>query len=106
MVSRSVGDTIVVTTGGGAHAVQIGSDGLATTALLVIGPLRNVGSTRTTNCTLPLPPAATVPIAHRTVPAVLIPPPVADTKLVFAGTTSVITTPLAAPVPVLLYASV
>ena len=69
--------------------------------LLAIGVLID-----TTSCTVPEPPAASAPTFQVTTPAARVPPAVADTKLVLAGTVSVITTPLAFAVPVFEYDSV
>src|SRR5437667_194852 len=63
-------------------------------------------ATCTPSCTEPAPPAATAPLFQVTTPAARVPPPVADTKVVFAGTVSVITTPVAPAVPVFEYDSV
>jgi hypothetical protein len=49
----------------------------------------------------PVTPALTVPMFQVTTPATLVPPAVADTKVVPAGTGSRITTPFAAAAPVL-----
>src|SRR5712691_10590063 len=57
------------------------------------------GSTFTTRTTTAFVPAGTVPSDQETVPAVLVPPLFADTKLVFAGTWSVRLTPRASDGP-------
>ncbi len=57
--------------------------------------------TRTTSCCVPEAPAASVPRFQVTIPPASVPPPVADTNVVFAGTVSETTTPVAASVPVL-----
>src|SRR5713101_817798 len=49
----------------------------------------------TTICTDEDDPAFSAPMFQVTTPAATLPPAVADTKVVFAGTVSVITTPLA-----------
>ena len=56
--------------------------------------------TVTVNCTDPEPPAAMPPRFHVTTTPVRTPPPVALTKVVCDGTTSVMETLVAAPVPV------
>src|SRR5258706_342910 len=62
--------------------------------------------TRTTSCTEPEAPAFKAPGLHVTMPPPRVPPPVADTKVVLAGSASVSTTPLAFELPELEYASV
>src|SRR5437870_4919903 len=56
--------------------------------------------TATTTCTLEDAPAASAPMFQVTTPAASVPPPVADTKLVFTGTVSMITAPVALALPV------
>src|SRR6266542_3347837 len=51
-------------------------------------------------------PAAIVRPDHVTVPAEFVPPPSAETKVVFAGTGSVMVTPVAAALPMFLTVSV
>ena len=60
----------------------------------------------TVKWTVVLPPAATVRPDHVTVPLEFVPPPSAETKLVFAGTGSVIVTPVAAALPMFFTVSV
>src|SRR6185503_3734749 len=60
----------------------------------------------TVKCTVVLPPAATERLDHVTVPPTFVPPPSAETNVVFAGTGSVIVTPVAAALPMFLSVSV
>src|SRR5882672_8839107 len=106
-------------TGSGASALEIASTGLDDTVVLMAVPLTGAVSfestakaalvmsvpfasglaTCTTSCTDPEAPAASAPTFQVTTPAASAPPPVADTKLVFAGTVSVTTTPVALALP-------
>src|SRR5438093_716276 len=86
-----------------------GSDSLLSMVhpvLVITVPLASGLFTFTTSWTEPEDPALTLPTFQVTTPAARVPPAVADTKLVFAGTVSVITTPLAFAVPLLEYDSV
>src|SRR5262245_44023534 len=56
---------------------------------------------RTTIWTEPLAPAARLPGDQVTTPPESVPPPVAETKVVLAGTVSVTTAPVALALPVL-----
>src|SRR5262245_48789521 len=69
-------------------------------------PLASGLATCTVICTDPDPPAATVPSGQETVAPERIPPPVAETKLAFAGTVPVRTTVVALALPLLPYDSV
>src|SRR5574341_1620693 len=69
--------------------------------LVIRVPLASGLATRMTIWTEPEAPASSGPMVQVTVPAAYVPPPVADTKVVFAGTGAVRTAPLAAALPVL-----
>src|SRR5438128_2743923 len=56
--------------------------------------------TRTTSCTEDDTPVLRAPIVQVTMPPASVPPPVADTNVVFAGTASETTTPVAFSFPV------
>src|SRR5947208_1864124 len=110
------------TTGSGASVLEVFRVGAADTVVVIAAPL--VGAvwllsmlyvplvitvpfakglaTATTSCTLVDAPAARAPMFQVTTPAASVPPPVALTKLVFAGMVSVMTTPVAFMLPVLL----
>src|SRR6185436_16559063 len=60
----------------------------------------------TVKCTDVLPPAGTVRFDHVTVPLEFVPPLSADTKVVLAGTGSVIVTPVAFALPMFFTVSV
>src|SRR3989449_7294895 len=64
-------------------------------------PLARGLATRTTNWTEPVAPAARLPGDQVTTPLASVPPAVAETKVVLAGTVSVRTTPVALALPVL-----
>ena len=66
-------------------------------------PLGSGLATCTTSCTEPDAPAASGPMVQVTTPPASVPPPVADTYVVFTGTVSVITTPVALAFPVFEY---
>src|SRR6266446_7344862 len=66
-------------------------------------PLGSGLATCTIICTEPDEPALSAPMFQLTTPADSVPPAVADTNVVFAGTVSVITTPVAFSFPVLEY---
>jgi hypothetical protein len=98
IVSTGADDTVVV-----IAAPFVGAVSLLSTlyVLLVINvPFASGLATCTTSCTEPDDPAFTAPMFQVTTPAASVPPPVADTKLVFAGIVSVITTPVALAFPV------
>src|SRR6185503_4103359 len=108
------------TTGSGASVLPMLSTGLDDTVVVIEAPLTGAVSllsmlyvplvitvpfasglvTATTSCTDPEAPAATPPTFQVTTPAASVPPPVADTNEVFAGTVSLITTPVAPAFPV------
>src|SRR5882672_6063077 len=107
------------TTGSGASALEMPSNGADVTVVVASGPVAGRLSllssvqpvlvmtvpdargllTFTTSCTDPGAPAASAPTFQVTTPAASVPPPVADTKVVFTGIGSVITTPVALFVP-------
>src|SRR5436309_3545369 len=93
-------DTVVVTDAPAVGAVSLLS--MLYVPLVMTVPFTSGLATATTNCTLGEEPAARAPMFQVTTPAAGVPPPVADTKLVFAGMVSVITTPVALALPVLL----
>src|SRR6266705_2472027 len=64
-------------------------------------PLARGLATRTTNWTEPEVPALRVPMLQETTPLAGVPPPVDEKKVVFAGTVSETTTPVALALPVL-----
>src|SRR5437899_1764300 len=68
--------------------------------LVITVPFASGVTTRTTSCTLPEALAGRLPIAQDTMPPASVPPPLADTKVVFAGTASETTTPVAFSFPV------
>jgi len=74
--------------------------------LVITVPFASGVTTCATSCTLPEALAGRLPIAQVTMPPASVPPPLADTKVVFPGTVSVIVTPVASDVPVLEYAIV
>src|SRR5438445_10656062 len=71
--------------------------------LVMTVPLASGLFTLTTSCTDPEAPAPTAPMFQVTTPPDGAPPAVADTNAVFAGTGSLITTPVAFAVPVFWY---
>ena len=75
-------------------------------ALLMTVPLASGLATCTTSCTDEDDPEFKAPMFQVTTPAASVPPPVADTNVVFAGIVSVITIPLALALPVFEYDSV
>src|SRR5882762_6124473 len=102
----STGDevTVVVIAAPATGAVSLLS--MLEVALLITVPFARGLATCTTSCTDPEPPAARAPRFQVTTPAASVPPPVADTNAVFAGTVSAITTPVALALPVFAYDSV
>src|SRR6266571_3992724 len=86
-----------------------GSDSLLSMVqpvLVMTVPLASGLLTRTTSWTDPDVPAFRLPTFQVTTPPDCVPPAVADTKVVLAGTVSVMTTPVAPAVPVFEYDSV
>src|SRR6267143_1251195 len=96
--------TVVVTAAPLVGAVSLLS--MLYVPLVMIVPFGSGLATCTTSCTDPDPPAASAPRFQVTTPAASVPPPVADTNVVFAGTVSAITTPVALALPVFEYDSV
>src|SRR2546425_9001349 len=97
-------DTVVVPPAPATGAVSLLS--MLNVALVITVPFARGLATCTTSCTDAELPAFSAPMFQVTTPAARAPPPVADTKLLFAGTVSVITTPVAPAVPVFEYDSV
>src|SRR5213593_1224046 len=103
-VSTGAAVTVVV-----AFGPVCGSDSLLSMVqpvLVITVPLASGLLTRTTSWTDPDPPALTAPMFQVTTPAASVPPAVAETKTVFAGSGSLRTTPVALLVPVFWYPSV
>src|SRR6267378_2440253 len=71
--------------------------------LVMTVPLARGEVTCTTSCTEPDAPTARAPMFQVTTPPASVPPPVADTNVVFAGTVSAITTPVALAFPLFEY---
>src|SRR5882672_12867059 len=69
-------------------------------ALVITVPFASGLATATTSCTDADAPAARLPMFQVTTPAASVPPPVADTNAVLAGTVSLITTPVPLAFPV------
>src|SRR5947208_1624934 len=93
-------------TGGAIGAPAVGAVSLLSmskAALVITVPFARGLPTCTTSCTEPELPAFSAPTFQVTTPAARAPPPVADTKLVFPGIVSVITTPLALALPAFEY---
>src|SRR2546426_5496530 len=67
--------------------------------LVMIVPFASGLITRTTSWTDPEDPAFTLPMFQVTTPAASVPPAVADTNVVLAGSVSATTTPVALLVP-------
>ena len=67
---------------------------------MITVPLASGLATCTTRSTLADAPAASAPMFQVTTPAASVPPPVALTNVVFAGSVSLITTPDASSFPV------
>src|SRR5712692_605858 len=91
-------DITVVVTGGPASA-PVSLLTMAYEALVMRMPLARGEATRTTSWTDPEAPAAREAIDQETVEPERVPPPVALTKEVLAGTVSLITTPVAPALP-------
>src|SRR5262245_56646970 len=104
MVITGADDTVVVMEAPAVGVVSLLS--MLYVTLVMTVPFANGLATCTTSCTEPEAPAARLPMFHDTTPAAGVPPPVADTKLVFAGRVSLITTPVALAFPVFEYLSV
>src|SRR6266850_2376589 len=98
MLNTGIDDTVVVIAAPAIGAVSLLS--MPYVALVITVPFASGLVTATTSCTDADAPAARLPMFQVTTPAASVPPPVADTKLVFAGTVSPITTPVASAFPV------
>src|SRR5882672_3021851 len=104
-------DLPMVRIGSEVTVVVIAPPATATVSLLSMAydplvmsvPLGSGLATCTTICTEPDDPAFKAPMFQVTTPPASAPPPVADTKLVFVGTVSVMTTPLAFSFPAFEY---
>src|SRR5712691_3206652 len=72
-------------------------------ALVITVPFASGRLTLTTSCTDPEVPALSAPMFQVTTPPASVPPPVAETNVVFAGMVSAITTPVALAFPVFEY---
>src|SRR5712692_8569281 len=97
-------DTVVMIAVPATGAVSLLS--MLKVALVITVPFASGLATCTTSCTDPEAPAFTAPMFQVTTPPATEPPAVADTNEVFAGTVSVITTPLALALPLFEYDSV
>src|ERR1041384_1948134 len=96
----STGDdvTVVVSAAPAAGAVSLLS--MLYVPFVITVPFASGLATCTTSCTDPDAPAASAPMFQVTTPAASVPPPVADTNEVFAGTVSLIAPPVALAFPV------
>src|SRR3989442_619530 len=97
MVRTGAEVTVVVIDGPVSVAISLQAPVCA--PLVIVVPFASGLATLTTIWTDPLLPAFRAPIAQVTEPAPAAPPPVALTKVVFAGSPAVISTPLALAVP-------
>src|SRR5438093_48161 len=96
--------TVVVMTAPATAAVSLLS--MAYVELVITVPFARGLATCATSCTEPDDPAGRNPRFQVTIPPASVPPAVADTKVVFAGSVSVITAPLALALPLFEYDSV
>src|SRR6266852_1231681 len=101
IVSTGDDDTVVVIAVPATGAVSLLS--MENVALVITVPFASGLATWTTSCTDPEAPAFSAPMFQVTTPPATEPPAVADTNEVFAGTVSVITTPLALALPLFEY---
>src|SRR5512137_1566055 len=92
MLRTGAEETVVVTAAPATGAVSALS--MLYVELVMTVPLLSGLTTATTIWTEPDAPAFRTPRFQVTTPPESVPPPVADTNVVFAGTVSVITTPL------------
>ena len=104
MFSTGLEVTVVVASGPVCGRISLLS--MVQPVLVITVPLASGLLTRTTSWTDPEPPALTAPMFQVTTPAASVPPAVAETKTVFAGSGSLRTTPVALLVPVFWYPSV
>jgi len=102
----STGRELTVVKAVAAVAGVVSAESMTAALLVIVVPLASELLTRTVICTEPVTPEARPPTVHVRVPPDSVPPAVADTKVVFAGTASVMTTELAEATPPLAYASV
>src|SRR2546428_4285595 len=98
MFSTGLDVTVVVTVAPAVGAVSFES--IWYEALVMIVPFASGLFTLTTSCAVEEAPALSAPRVQVTRPPENEPPPVADTNVVFAGTASVTTTPVAFSFPV------
>ena len=91
-------DTVVVAAAPATGAVSF--EAIWYEPLVMTVPFASGLFTRTTSCTEDDTPVLSAPMVQLTMPAESAPPPVADTKVVLAGTASEITTPVAFSFPV------
>src|SRR5205809_4821158 len=91
-------ETVVVTGAPATGAVSFES--IVYEPFVMTVPFASGLFTRTTSCTEDDTPVLRAPIVQVTMPPASVPPPVADTKVVFAGTASETTTPVAFSFPV------
>src|SRR6267142_792792 len=98
MVRTGTDDTVVVITAPATGAVSLLS--MPYVALLITVPFASGLAACTIICTDEDAPAFSAPMFQVTTPADRLPPAVADTKVVFAGSVSAITTPVAFADPV------
>src|SRR5882672_11526544 len=103
-LSTGLDDTVVVIAAPAVGAVSLQS--MLYVPLVISVPFASGLVTATTSWTDADAPDASPPMFQVTTPAASVPPPVALTKLVFAGTVSAITTPVALALPVFEYDSV
>src|SRR6267378_2144337 len=104
MLSTGADVTVVVAAAPATGAVSLLS--MSYVPFVITVPFRSGLVTCTTSCTDPDAPAATRPRFQVTTPPDSSPPAVADTNVVFPGTVSLITTPVALALPVFEYDSV
>src|ERR1041384_1173204 len=102
----SVGDELTVVVIAAPAAGGVSFESMLYVPFVMIVPFASGLATCTTSCTELEAPAARAPMFQVTTPAASVPPPVADTNDVFAGTVSAITTPVALAFPVFEYDSV
>jgi len=101
--SASTGAEVTVVVTAAPAIAAVSAQSTAYVPFVIVVPLASGLFARTTICTEPEAPAARLPMLHVTVPPASVPPAVADTNVVFAGTASVTTTAVAPPVPLLAY---
>src|SRR5438876_70411 len=104
MARRGLEATVVVASGPVCGRISLLS--IVQPVLVITVPFASGLLARTTSCSDPDAPALTAPMFQVTTPEDSVPPPVADTKDVPAGSGSRRTTPVALLVPVFWYASV